>query len=92
MLAQDIFGAQQPLIPFSGKRLASDTFLDPLNFLSVLSHIAASPDPRLAELFYMLDEEGGIVSQQRAAALLALAPGCGEAWHLLPKHPRSSKS
>ncbi|CAE6944632.1 ESS1 [Symbiodinium sp. CCMP2592] len=34
---------------------------------------------QLAELFYIMDEEGGIVSQQRAAALLALAPGCGEA-------------
>ena len=36
--------------------------------------------PRLAELFYVLDEEEGIISQQRAAALLAVSPGCGEAW------------
>ncbi|CAE7720481.1 ESS1 [Symbiodinium pilosum] len=34
---------------------------------------------QLAELFYVLDEEGGIVSQQRAAAFLAVPPGCGEA-------------
>lgn len=34
---------------------------------------------QLAELFYVLDEEEGIISQQRAAALLAVSPGCGEA-------------
>ena len=34
---------------------------------------------RLAELFYVLDEEDGIISQQRAAQLLAVSPGCGEA-------------
>jgi len=36
----------------------------------------------LAELFYVLDEEEGIISQQRAAALLAVSPGCGEAKRL----------
>lgn len=34
---------------------------------------------QLAELFYVLDEEDGIITQQRAAALLAVPPGCGEA-------------
>ncbi|CAK9022224.1 unnamed protein product [Durusdinium trenchii] len=34
---------------------------------------------QLVELFYVLDEEEGIISQQRAAALLAVPPGCGEA-------------
>lgn len=34
---------------------------------------------RLAELLYVLDEEDGIITQQRAAALLKIPPGCGEA-------------
>eukprot|EP00928_Gymnodinium_smaydae_P001008 TRINITY_DN10378_c0_g1_i1.p1 TRINITY_DN10378_c0_g1~~TRINITY_DN10378_c0_g1_i1.p1 ORF type:complete len:960 (+),score=206.05 TRINITY_DN10378_c0_g1_i1:129-3008(+) len=33
----------------------------------------------LAELFYVMDDEGGIPSQQRAAAALGVEPGCGEA-------------
>ncbi|CAJ1343467.1 unnamed protein product [Effrenium voratum] len=34
---------------------------------------------QLAELLYVLDEEDGIITQQRAAALLKIPPGCGEA-------------
>lgn len=41
---------------------------------------------RLAELFYVLDEEDGIITQQRAAALLAVPPGCGEAWWIQPSN------
>eukprot|EP00929_Paragymnodinium_shiwhaense_P089095 TRINITY_DN49336_c0_g1_i1.p1 TRINITY_DN49336_c0_g1~~TRINITY_DN49336_c0_g1_i1.p1 ORF type:complete len:932 (+),score=239.54 TRINITY_DN49336_c0_g1_i1:158-2953(+) len=33
----------------------------------------------LADLFYVLDEEGGIITQQRAAAALGVEAGCGEA-------------
>ncbi|CAE7946648.1 unnamed protein product [Symbiodinium sp. KB8] len=33
----------------------------------------------LAELYYLIDEEGGIPSPKRAAALLGVEPGCGEA-------------
>lgn len=33
----------------------------------------------LAELYYLVDEEGGIPSPKRAAALLGVEPGCGEA-------------
>ena len=64
MLTQDIFGAQQPLRYVSSRAVKTT-----LN--RVLS--------RLAELFFVLDEEGGIVSQQRAAAFLGVPPGCGEA-------------
>ena len=64
MLAQDIFGAQQQL---------------DYSPASGLPCFSASLLCRLAELFYVLDEEGGIVSQQRAAAFLAVPPGCGEA-------------
>ena len=41
--------------------------------------VGLSKCPRLAELFYVLDEEDGIISQQRAAQLLAVPPACGEA-------------
>eukprot|EP00931_Biecheleriopsis_adriatica_P026198 TRINITY_DN15958_c0_g1_i3.p1 TRINITY_DN15958_c0_g1~~TRINITY_DN15958_c0_g1_i3.p1 ORF type:complete len:931 (-),score=188.07 TRINITY_DN15958_c0_g1_i3:307-3099(-) len=34
---------------------------------------------QLGELFYAMDEEDGIMSSQRAAALLGVQPGCGEA-------------
>ena len=33
----------------------------------------------LAELYYLVDEEGGIPSPKRAGALLGVEPGCGEA-------------
>jgi len=33
----------------------------------------------LAELYYAMDEEGGMPSQRRAAALLGVEPGCDEA-------------
>ncbi|CAJ1344260.1 unnamed protein product [Effrenium voratum] len=33
----------------------------------------------LAELYYLVDEEDGIVTPKRAAALLGVEPGCGEA-------------
>ena len=49
---------------------------------------------RLAELFYVLDEEDGIITQQRAAALLAVPPGCGEAsaWSIVSVSGEKSPS
>ncbi|CAK8994707.1 D-3-phosphoglycerate dehydrogenase (PGDH) [Durusdinium trenchii] len=34
---------------------------------------------QLAELCYVMDDEGGILSQKRAASILGVEPGCGEA-------------
>ena len=77
MLAQDIFGAQQLLAYIRPTKSTKVT--KALQKLPRLFQIGFFFPLRLAELFYIMDEEGGIVSQQRAAALLALAPGCGEA-------------
>lgn len=74
---QKLNAAQEP----SSERVASalarvrDAATEIESFLSMDMYVTQI----LAELYYLVDEEGGMPSPKRAAALLGVEPGCGEA-------------